>query len=503
MNLAHKPWRIVVAALIPIALFMSLVVWAFASPVGAAPDDDYHIASIWCAQGDRAGVCEAGASEGERLVPRATVLSSICYAHHSDVNGNCPVPDAQSLVPTDRGNFNDHGYPPVYYAAMSVFASSHLNASVITIRVVNAFLYVAMLTALFLLLPVRRRGLLVWSALATLIPLGMFLVASTNPSGWAVLSATTLWLALLGYYETTSRGRRIGLGILAALSTIIGAGARADAATYGVLAMILVVVLKAERTRLFLLRSLLPVALTIVSVLLYLSASQGGVITRQATPLSPYEFVWLLWKNLIDLPWFYASSFGYTGLGWLDTFMPVAVWGSVLLVVCGLGFWGLGRVTWRKVVVVAVAALAAIVVPLYILMREHIHVGTGVQPRYIYPLLILLIGLCLYGLNRFDLGLSRTQLVLAGALLVIANTVAVYVNIHRYTTGTDVQNLNLNSNVAWWWPIPVHPTQMWLLGAFAFAVAVAAVVTLALADARRNGLTGFRYRALDPSMAGE
>ncbi|MDR6612450.1 DUF2142 domain-containing protein [Leifsonia sp. 1010] len=503
MRAAWKPWRIVVAVLMPVALFFGLVAWAFASPVGAAPDDDYHLTSIWCAQGDRAGLCEPGPKPDERSVPRAMTLSSLCYAHHSEIPGKCAIPDAEGLVPTDRGNFNDHGYPPVYYAVMSVFASPHLGTAVISIRVFNAFLYVGLLTALFLLLPARRRGLLVWSALATLIPLGLFLVASTNPSGWAVLSATTLWLALLGYYEAASRGRTIGLGVVAAISTIIGAGARADAATYGVLAMILVVVLKAERTRAFLLRSLLPVGLAIVSVLLYLSASQGGVITRQHSTLPPYEFAWLLWKNLLDLPWFYASSFGYTGLGWLDTFMPVSVWGSVTLVVSGLAFWGLGRMTARKVVVLAISALAVVFVPLYILMREQIHVGTGVQPRYIYPLLILLVGLCLYGMNRFDLGLSRLQLIVMGALLIGANGIALYTNIHRYTTGTDAQYLNLNSGVVWWWPIPVLPMQMWVLGSFAFAVAVAAAVVLGLSTARRNALRGFRYRALESTVTGE
>jgi hypothetical protein len=504
MTAPWRPWKIAVAVLVPIALFLSLVSWAFTSPVGSSPDDDYHLASIWCAQGDRAGLCEPGATPDERSVPRATVLSSICYAHHSDINGNCAVPDAAGLVSTDRGNFHDHGYPPVYYAVMSVFASPHIGASVLAIRVANAFLYVALVSALVLLLPIRRRGVLVWSALATLVPLGMFLVSSTNPSGWAVLSATTLWIALLGYYEAVGRGRRIGLAVVAAASTLIGAGARADAATYGVLAMVLVVVLRAERTRVFWLRTILPAVLAVVSVLLYLSASQGGIVSRPHGSLSGYDFVFLLWSNLVNLPWFYAGSFGYdlAGLGWLDTFMPITVWGSVLLVVIGLAFWGLGRMTWRKAVVVGIAALALIVVPLYILMREHINVGTGVQSRYIYPLLILVVALCLYGLNRFDLGLNRVQLVLAGALLVLANTIALYVQIHRYTTGSNEKALNLNTNVAWWWPIPIHPMQMWILASVLFAVAVAGVVVLSAVTARRNGWIGPRYRALDPADIG-
>ena len=42
---------------LPLAFFVTCAGWALASPVGAAPDDDYHLASIWCAQGEREGVC--------------------------------------------------------------------------------------------------------------------------------------------------------------------------------------------------------------------------------------------------------------------------------------------------------------------------------------------------------------------------------------------------------------------------------------------------------------
>ena len=36
----------------PLLLLFALAAWAVASPVGAAPDDDFHLASIWCATGD-------------------------------------------------------------------------------------------------------------------------------------------------------------------------------------------------------------------------------------------------------------------------------------------------------------------------------------------------------------------------------------------------------------------------------------------------------------------
>ena len=34
-----------------LAAFAALAGWSLASPAGSSPDDDYHLASIWCAQG--------------------------------------------------------------------------------------------------------------------------------------------------------------------------------------------------------------------------------------------------------------------------------------------------------------------------------------------------------------------------------------------------------------------------------------------------------------------
>lgn len=43
--------------------------WAFASPAGSSPDDDYHLASIWCAQGERDSICELTEHETARALP--------------------------------------------------------------------------------------------------------------------------------------------------------------------------------------------------------------------------------------------------------------------------------------------------------------------------------------------------------------------------------------------------------------------------------------------------
>ena len=222
--------RIRLIALAPVLALIALSAWAFASPMGSSPDDDYHLVSIWCSTGDDA-FCQSGSVEKSRLVPEA-VLKSPCYAFRSISSAVCQEGldfETDVLVETSRGNFVG-AYPPLYYSVMSVFVGENILISVMHMRLFNIVLFVGITTALFMLLPVWRRPALVWGWLITTMPLGLFLIASNNPSGWAIAGVGTAWLALLGYYETTDRGKTIALGALFALAVFMAAGSRGDSA---------------------------------------------------------------------------------------------------------------------------------------------------------------------------------------------------------------------------------------------------------------------------------
>ena len=472
--------RTVFAALIPVMLLVALLSWAFASPVGAIPDEDYHLGSIWCAQGDRAGFCESTADPGVKMVPAAVTKSAKCYAFNTQKSGACPAAGTQKLESSKRGTFNDHGYPPVFYVTMSVFVSHHTATSVLAMRAFNALLFVGLLTALFLLLSPRRRPLVLWGGIIALVPFGMFIIPSVNPSGWAATSAVTLWLCLVGFYEAETRGRTIALGALATVATVMGAGARSDAATYSVLAMIVVALLKAERTRSFWMRSILTLVLAIVCVIFFLTGSQGGVINPEtATPLSGHQTLTLAVGNLLQLPTLWVGTLGTWGLGWLDTLMPAIVWMPSTTLVAGVAFGALRKAPLRKALAVGLVGLALVAVPLYVLVHDRVAVGTGVQPRYIYPLILLFVGVCLWGIRRLGLGLSGLQLILIVGGLWIANHVALFTNLRRYVTGTLAQGLNLDAGDTWWWALPFGPMWVWIIGSLAFLAMLAAAAVVA------------------------
>ena len=44
----RRQWRILAVIALIASVFGTGVAWAVSSPIGASPDDDYHLGSIWC-----------------------------------------------------------------------------------------------------------------------------------------------------------------------------------------------------------------------------------------------------------------------------------------------------------------------------------------------------------------------------------------------------------------------------------------------------------------------
>lgn len=492
--MTRRTRQIIVAVMAPLALFLALLAWSVSSPPGSSPDEDYHMGSIWCAHGPIEGRCETTESEQVRVLPEDLAEAAQCFAFKPEQSASCPL-DENAMSRTLRGNWFDNGYPPVFYGTMTQFVSDDVSMSILTMRAFNAFLFIVSLTALFFLLPARLRPNLVWSALIGIVPLGMFLIPSANPSSWSILQASGLWLAVWGFFEQVGR-KKVGLAALATLLMVLGAGARSDSAAYGIVALAVAVVLSFRPTKRFLLELLLPAALAVIAGAFFMTSGQSGVLTtpKQAGDL---PFVSLLFSNLQELPQLWIGSLGFWGLGWLDTTMPTLVWGAVYGLFAAVVFWGLRHGNGRKWLALASVVAALVVVPLYILVREGILVGVGVQPRYIYPLVIMLAGVALVGIRDVALGLSRFQVGVVASGLVGANSLALHTNLRRYITGADVSGINLNRDIEWWWNSPVSPMVVWIGGSLAFALALGTLLWFMWSDIAR---TTPRARLHDPDL---
>lgn len=472
--------RLLLLVLTPLLALTGLAAWALASPVGSSPDDDFHMISIWCATGEVAGTCESVPGEPQaRLVPEAMATGAKCFRLEGAASDACfeQQMSFDEMVPTER--VNSSGYPPIYYVTMGLVAGDRFDAaSVVLLRIFNALLFVAIALGLYLLLPRRLQSASLWMWLIGLVPLGLFLIASNNPSAWAVISGGAVWLATLGYF-TADGWRRWSLFGLAVVTTIMGAGARADAAVFAGVGILVACVLAAERSRRYVLSVMPFAAAAVLAVLLFLAAGQSGVLSRGLTGNSdPSELntAGLIFRNLTDVPSLWAGVFGTWPLGWLDTEMPAIVWACAMGVFAAMCFLGLRSIAWRKWTALAIVAAALVVVPTWVLVQSHVVVGAEVQPRYILPLMIMIGGVALLQLPGRLIDPTRTQLWVVGVALAVANAVALHTNMRRYISGAEVSDWNLNRHVAWWWDMPITPMVVWAIGTAAFAGAVGLVL---------------------------
>lgn len=477
LSRSHRRFGMLVA---PFLVFAALAAWALASPVGASPDDDFHLTSIWCATGS-AEYCASSGNEGTRLVPPA-VAQPACFAYDAEKSAECQNRidfTAGATQETARGNFAG-GYPVVYYGTMSVFVGHDVHASVLVMRLVNIALFVGIGVALYLLLPVNRRQILIWQwALAT-VPLGLFVLASNNPSSWAVMGVGYGWLALLGYYESHGR-RRIGLGVLYLLGSVMASGSRSDATVLFIVATFAAVFLSAHRSRQFAWLSLLPLAgFAICAFLFRASRSTEAVTGGLAEQLGVGVILQRAAYNLTEVPSIWTGIFGQSwGLGWLDTSMPAVVWVSSLSALIGAGFVAARASSVRKSIVVALGATALALIPVTLLVLAGKDVGDDYQPRYLLPLVIVFVGAVFYTPLSQRVLLSRAQTWLIVAGLSGAHFIALYLNIRRYVTGIDALSPDLDAGREWWWGLIISPNLVWLAGSLCFAAALAVLLPAA------------------------
>src|SRR5690606_14522626 len=75
--------------LTPLVAFIAFVSWAFASPIGAGPDDDFHLVSIWCANGGSI-YCEPG-SEWDTRVVSVGFKKPFCFVAQAEESAACQV----------------------------------------------------------------------------------------------------------------------------------------------------------------------------------------------------------------------------------------------------------------------------------------------------------------------------------------------------------------------------------------------------------------------------
>lgn len=461
-----------------ILLFLSLGAWAIASPVGATPDEDFHLSSIWCGQGERDGLCEAGEKAETRLVPTKAIYL-LCFVYNPEINASCQGDEflerGYDLAPTER--VNNGQYPGGFFFVTSFLAGDNFVVSVILMRLAHAALFSILAVTSWVLLPRRLRFVLAGAASLTFVPLGMFLVPSVNPSGWSIQSSVLLLPLLLGYFQT--RGKtRWALGALAIVAAFLGIESRSDSAAFVLVGAAAAMALCFQHSKRFYLQALLPLGIGVLAVLSVLTAGQtelaaSGQLNGELVGENPTSKLALAVLNLATLPSLFAGTFGLGWeLGWGDTAMPPAVSIPTFFFFAGALFTALRRVDARKAVAIIGIAFSACFLPVFVLVQSGVVGGFGVQPRYLMPLVVLLLCAALAptaGAGRAaHVGVPFTPLQLWTIAIGLSATqmIALFTNMRRYITAGSY---NLDGSAEWWWNVPFSPFTSLAIGSLSFA----------------------------------
>ena len=453
------------AALLSFALLLGGI-WAVSSPVGSSPDDDFHLASIWCARDDPA-LCQRSndPSSGQPTasVP-AQVVGEICFAYHPETSAACIAALGTEL--TNVGTrVNSGGYPPGFYEFLGPLVGGRPYVSVVMMRMaVLVSILFCWSIALWASPALRKSQILAWTVSS--IPLGLFLFASTNPSSWASAGLAALLPSVMALFGATTAKQAIPAvaSLVVAMALILDS--RADVAAMSAVFLLWAAVVL-TRARRQIPQALVCVGLAVVSGLVYRAVTMGAALTEGITGAQGNFSLALMWSNALQIPSLWAGVTGVNwGLGWLDTGIPAVVWVPTLLIIGGLLYTALERFSRTKALLALPVVAMLFFLPWYTLQQSAAVVGGYFQPRYILPLVMLFMGIVLAPIGASRLRISDTQASIGAILCSLAASVALHTQIRRYVTGSDFSHPNLNLAVEWW-QFPISPMTTWLIGTLA------------------------------------
>ncbi|MCL2595294.1 MAG: DUF2142 domain-containing protein, partial [Promicromonosporaceae bacterium] len=134
-----------IAAVMTLGALLALTGWATSSPPGSSPDEDWHLASIWCPTPLENSCVTRVNDDGTTSVelPKQLLYAAVCHAFHPEYSGACFDDLPPGLSWTNR--LNNGAYPGGFYQVMHAFVGDDLLASVMVMRLANAGLAVALL----------------------------------------------------------------------------------------------------------------------------------------------------------------------------------------------------------------------------------------------------------------------------------------------------------------------------------------------------------------------
>ena len=456
--------------------------WVFASPPGASPDDDYHLVSSWCPRPVTSSCATTTIDGNLYVMAPVTTSHAPCEAFKADKSHACIYEYSDdTMFPTDR--YNDGQYPYGFYQFHHLFTGHNVEHSVWVMRAVNAGIAIILVGTIAALSRRSVRFSVLLAALVSWTPIGLYFIASNNPSSWAITGVFCYGAAL--YSALNAQGwRRWALLGTAAFAALLCYGSRGDAAFYVFVASLGILILAATRRHLPEIG--IATVLSVIGVWCMLGSGQSGHIAQSDASVTLRERIDIAIMNIRYLPEYFAGFIGlYSGPGWRDTPLPGYTTILGLLVLGAVLFYGARTVSLRKALAAFVVFGAMAGIPLLIATPPTFPNLGGYHSRYALPLLGTWLLIWLSCAIRKS-SLTRGQIVMFVFFLSVVNGVAMHTTIARYVRGLiEIRHIgwiapgNLNGDIQWWWAdMPLSPMALWGLASLGYALALASAIYL-------------------------
>jgi hypothetical protein len=416
-----------------VATFQAVVV-----PPGAGPDDDFHLASIYCASG-KSDSCKTSESypldSGWALVP-SQLIQFRCYAGDISKSSSCAYENTGPGLAESRVNglASDVGFYRVQHLSINDLDPV---ASVIQMRIQSAVLISSGLFGLLLFSKNRRRkseiGLVF---LLISLPFGFNLFGTNNPSLWTLYGIPLLWFSMSN--PSPERTKRFGSLIIAVAASLMILESRPDGKIF--LPLTLLIILMNSKLKLQIKLATfgsLMIGLLLLKPLYSGLVSSGTIYVQEATDKTN----WL--HNAFELPSFLLGVLGgrgehnTLGFGVYDLPMPSLVSVSILIALLLLTSKAFSLMSYREKLVVSSVVLLVPASALYGLNSYATWPGGLFQPRYLLPVFALAI-LQIFSYPSYKSADSNYDNRFAAVLLSIAYIVFTFVTVKRYSNGIQV-----------------------------------------------------------------
>jgi hypothetical protein len=422
--------------------FLSMIsLFSISTPVFAGPDDDYHLASIWCAEGQKSEMCtEFTEDEYTTYGKIPGDLSGLLACKSRDISVSINCRDYADTGVATLTRINDGFYPNVFYRFFNTFVSQDALNSIVMMRLINSCVLFLLVCFAIFLLPIRSSIKIMQFFFLLMVPFPLFLMGTNNPQTWSVTLITPLYFIIsnaLGDFNLRKNMFLILENLYYLIATFMVIGSRGDG-IYLILFLIVIVCLinLKHLNRL----KILMVGFWIV-IAFVLNNAFGPKTLSLASSNMESEGRSFTFHNILELPGFLLGVFGgrgdsgYLGLGSYDLPLPSISWVATalsIIIILAAGY----NSTYHKFAF-ASGLFGVAFICIYGMNQQNANTAGFFQPRYILGFLIITL---LVGMEKNIEGITQLKYFSVLLLTIIGYVSFTYAVVLRYSSGIRVES---------------------------------------------------------------